>query len=249
MRERNCEQTYSGKIYALPLIKQREFAHRYAEGSNELENLLLYLWQNKIQTFACCAGHSLKLDNPYVLFEINRFSPDQTKSFYHKLMLAIISKNQPCSFLNTGITFFSEDEYHTVCIYFDTLSNENFDFVADLIKSTLVFESVSDYCQRHEINSRLDNSQKNFLKICTELKALEYKKSQSKKIENNFLQPISIVFRNDQRMFQLIDIDPSKMYKSGEFDFKQMRETLSRLQISPNDSESRADNINIKRLS
>lgn len=33
------------------------FAEVFAEGSQELKNLLLFLWDNDIMTKGCCAGH------------------------------------------------------------------------------------------------------------------------------------------------------------------------------------------------
>lgn len=36
---------------------RQEFAEVFAEGSQELKNLLFFLWDNDIMTRGCCVGH------------------------------------------------------------------------------------------------------------------------------------------------------------------------------------------------
>lgn len=47
------------EIDSLNLSKEQQvkYAKKFSEGSKELENLLLFLWENNIRTIACCKGH------------------------------------------------------------------------------------------------------------------------------------------------------------------------------------------------
>lgn len=51
-----------GKVIDFNMVVENkdEFAKVFAEGSDALESLLLYLWDTGIQTKACCAGHVVK---------------------------------------------------------------------------------------------------------------------------------------------------------------------------------------------
>ena len=51
----------------------RDLLKQFSEGSEALENLLNYCYDNKIKTKACCAGHGV-FEKAYVLFIL---SPDQ----------------------------------------------------------------------------------------------------------------------------------------------------------------------------
>ena len=53
-------------------------AKEFSEGSKALEEFLLYLWDNNINTFGCCKGHEYYIDsngkkkpgnNPYVFLD------------------------------------------------------------------------------------------------------------------------------------------------------------------------------------
>lgn len=52
----------------LPLQEQQMYAQEFAEGSDDLKNILLLLWQNGINTNSCCAGHKYanKINDPYL---------------------------------------------------------------------------------------------------------------------------------------------------------------------------------------
>ena len=76
--------------------KEEQFAlaEEFAEGDVALKECLLFLWQNKIGTIACCAGHEKQMvfgvegpAAPYILFEIDNFKDSQLKKwliyFFH----------------------------------------------------------------------------------------------------------------------------------------------------------------------
>lgn len=52
----------------LPIQEQQIYAQEFAEGSVDLKNILLLLWQNGINTNSCCAGHKdeNKTTDPYL---------------------------------------------------------------------------------------------------------------------------------------------------------------------------------------
>lgn len=80
-------EEYKEKIQSLPLsnfewIKKRKegFAELFSEGSPNLKKLLLFLWENNIETIGCCAGHynerRFDLNFPYIGF----YAPDKFNS-------------------------------------------------------------------------------------------------------------------------------------------------------------------------
>lgn len=50
---------FGKSVASFDVIKanKQEFANVFAEGSQELKKLLLYLWDNNIMTRGCCVGH------------------------------------------------------------------------------------------------------------------------------------------------------------------------------------------------
>lgn len=59
-----------GTIKNLEEIENPEQAiHDFAEGSEALEDLLKFCYENGIKTKACCRGHQTKVSKPYILFE------------------------------------------------------------------------------------------------------------------------------------------------------------------------------------
>lgn len=60
-------------ILNTPKEHQITLAKFFAEGNQELEDLLLYCWDMGIETLACCAGHLPKEDStPYINFNIDK---------------------------------------------------------------------------------------------------------------------------------------------------------------------------------
>ena len=70
---------------------RQEFAEVFAEGSQELKNLLLFLWDNDIMTRGCCVGHkkgffpSKKEHHAYVVFSLN-LNYSQLRAFRNRVM-------------------------------------------------------------------------------------------------------------------------------------------------------------------
>lgn len=77
----------------------KEKIHIWAEGSEELEEVLLNCYKNDLKTIACCKGHIEKTSNPYVAIYIN----------YEKLKLI----KELCLYTqlnNNGVTVFNCDK-------------------------------------------------------------------------------------------------------------------------------------------
>ena len=56
-----CKEQFGKAIdFNMVVENKNEFAKVFAEGSDALESLLLYLWDTGIPTKACCAGHVVK---------------------------------------------------------------------------------------------------------------------------------------------------------------------------------------------
>lgn len=63
------ENYNDGTVKNLEEIKNPEQAmHDFAEGSEALEDLLKFCYENGIQTKACCRGHEKDFSYPYILF-------------------------------------------------------------------------------------------------------------------------------------------------------------------------------------
>lgn len=76
----------NGQILDINTIKNKEKAfHDFAEGSIILEKLLKLLYQNQIETIACCRGHS-KEQEAYIKFKVE----PQTLPFF-QILLNLIS--------------------------------------------------------------------------------------------------------------------------------------------------------------
>lgn len=77
--------------------KKEENANLFCEGNEHLKKLLLKLWDNGIQTYACCAGHKdeenlnndcyMVSNNPYIYFEIKNLTEMQQQKLYNHLIM------------------------------------------------------------------------------------------------------------------------------------------------------------------
>ena len=65
---------------------QKVFAKQFSEDSQGLENLLLLLWENKINTRGCCAGHEdEEFSDPYVAFELDKIPTQRLRNLLIEL--------------------------------------------------------------------------------------------------------------------------------------------------------------------
>ena len=78
--------------------KKEEMATLFSEGNEDLKKLLLTMWNNGIQTYACCAGHDKSEKHnvgglyenvdPYIYFDVKNLNEKQQKKLYKLLIVA-----------------------------------------------------------------------------------------------------------------------------------------------------------------
>lgn len=104
-----------GKVYIddLTTLSQEEMnaqAEIFAEGSPKLQQLLLFLWKNGIQTRACCAGHknqqSGKIRAPYIQFYVDNIEDNVLK----KLLFSLHKQKETLDYF--GIAKLNDDQLH-----------------------------------------------------------------------------------------------------------------------------------------
>ena len=139
--------------------KQQKYAIEFSEGSDDLRKLLLYMWQNGINTHACCAGHeSQKMDNgidqsqpPYILFDINKLRSNELKDLLSKLILLNETKDKPCLDISIQSQLFDREyfknfiaegrieddvfERHSMSIRFVDGNNTHYKELLDVLQS------------------------------------------------------------------------------------------------------------------
>ncbi|MFQ6724488.1 MAG: hypothetical protein ACLRFE_04085 [Clostridia bacterium] len=78
-------------------LKQLKYAKVFSEGSEDLKQLLMYMWNNDINTFSTCAGHEpsrfygiVAKNYPYILFDISNFSNQELRM----LLVMLLALNQ-----------------------------------------------------------------------------------------------------------------------------------------------------------
>ena len=59
--------------------EQQRYAKDFSENDKDLENLLLFLWGNGINTIACCAGHIQRNDKPYIYLDVMKMKTSTLK--------------------------------------------------------------------------------------------------------------------------------------------------------------------------
>ena len=72
----------TSNIAILPYSEQKQLAQSFAEGSEELEQILLLLWKNGINTVACCAGHGTIDKPPYIMIDSSKFSDRELRNLF-----------------------------------------------------------------------------------------------------------------------------------------------------------------------
>ncbi len=95
---RNILRCYVKDFTTASLEEREKYAELFSEGDENLKELLLTLWGNKIQTYACCAGHdevvedgkvqwTTKTSFPYIFFEASTLNESQLRLLYEILIL------------------------------------------------------------------------------------------------------------------------------------------------------------------
>ena len=65
--------------------EREKIATEFSEGSERLKNLLLKMWSNNIETYACCVGHGGK-SKAYLFFDVRNFPQNKLSLILKKSM-------------------------------------------------------------------------------------------------------------------------------------------------------------------
>lgn len=173
-------------LTTLSNLKKEEYAQTFCEGNEDLKKLLLKMWNNNIQTYASCAGHTIEEaknangmvsnPNPYIYFEVGTLTEKQQQKLFKNLIM--ISKNlgliedfelildNYMGFEKHGLTIRlrnSEYSYRALNDLFDdVLKNES---VVDKVKKFLIKKDKNDGLSEEEllfVNSLLELNAVNF---------------------------------------------------------------------------------------
>ena len=152
----NQDKCYNYDELNEDLLKQ------FSEGSNSLENLLKFCYENKIVTRACCIGHDDNKESenpfPYISFIIDKDQYKLMESVFNKLLIAEGIKE------NTRIEIAKENEKILLCIRFmynQENIRENFFNLLELL--------LKQYLQENKVtNGKYDNLFDAFNILCDE---------------------------------------------------------------------------------
>jgi len=227
----------------LSLEEQAKYAKLFAEGSNSLEELLKYFWQNGINSYACCAGHneSIKFGSlmvssskPYVFFEVGNLTDTQLENLLVRLSV-------PSNDLD-DIQFdynFVKDRYTSnrtertgFVVTFKQNNEENFVKLLTIIKRVmknlvLRFDVIKDAVDNNksEINRIKSDDLKDFISSAVELKNVSLSEYQRDSQELKY-DRIALNYRNSSQITYSTNDNLKKAYisvvddKTGEVDVK-----------------------------
>lgn len=147
--------------------EQEKYAEQFSEGSPALKKLLLYLWQNDINTFACCAGHSgdtklgsflMASNKPYIFFDVQNLNDGQFENLLVRLSAPqnIGDKMRFDYLVSHDYYGQSEKERTALTLYFKTINEENFEYLLRNIKAVkdnriMKFDLIKDELDREYV--------------------------------------------------------------------------------------------------
>ena len=165
--------------------KQEEYATTFCEGDENLKKLLLKMWENKIQTYACCAGHDpatiengkfLTPNNPYIYFEVSSLSEKQQQKLYKNLIM--IAKNLgSIEKFELILDNYMDFEKHGLTIrmrnseYSYRVLNDLFD---DVFKKESVLDSVKKFFIKRNANDKLSEDELQFVESLIEMNNINF---------------------------------------------------------------------------
>ena len=106
--------------------KRNEYAELFAEGNEQLKNILLKLWERGIDTYACCAGHG-EPRWPYIFLNIEKFLNSDFESLIAKILTYSKKYNLCFGFSNDymhGVNF--ERKGLSISAFQEKISSEKF---------------------------------------------------------------------------------------------------------------------------
>ena len=131
------EDCYGGAGSSFTKEEKLKNSKLFAEGSQELENLLLNLWNQGIDTFACCVGHKYddgSESNPYFSLSIKELEDLRLKKILNKLY-ELKAKNIVSDIDITVDVYKSKFERHSLTVLFKEIDENNFALLSEIFKS------------------------------------------------------------------------------------------------------------------
>lgn len=117
--------------------EKEDCACEFAEGSEELKNLLLKLWDKGITTYACCAGHRDKdnvlTDAPYLFFDVRQFDENRLKHIVSSCLRGFENRTNDFAFVIDYIVQNRERRAISIKLKNKQMYKEFFSFVDKLI--------------------------------------------------------------------------------------------------------------------
>ena len=211
--------------------KQELYAEKFCENNEDLKRLLLKMWGNGIQTYACCAGHEISEGtlangivlgtNPYLYFDVKTLNEKQQSKLYKNLIM--ISKN-----LNLIDEFSFELDNcmgfvkHGVSI---RLKNDNvaFKVLNDLFDTILkkegLIEQAKQFLIKRNKDDGLTSEELSFVESMVELNDLnfeDYTDNSNEMPPDKKLTNVELKYHNkDMMQVQVRDAVKQKIYYEG----------------------------------
>lgn len=141
-------------------ISQEEklkYSEEFSEGSTSLKRLLLFLWDNKINTIACCAGHNI-YDEPYISMSIDSLNKIAVTTLLSNIFFDYNSKVKVMIRNENNRRKKKDYLKHIIklTLFFDYLEKEScFDYLLKVVNKTLTNELESKYDLLNEFNKNL----------------------------------------------------------------------------------------------
>jgi len=179
--------------------EQEEYAKTFCEGSQDLEELLKYLWSNGINTFASCAGHEQQKyadgttaeNYPYILFDTSSFSEQELQNLLRKLIgLNELRDKKYLSFqldakqsnrYDRHVGFVGPDEYdrHALTIRFQDKQRANFKELLKVIESVKNYDNslLSKLKSKFTERKKAANGFKDFVEVASQLNQTQLSQS------------------------------------------------------------------------
>ena len=186
----NKEELVKLNLESLTAEEKINYAEEFSEGSSALKKLLLKMWDNGIETYACCAGHGERVVS-YIFFSVEKFLNLNIKSFITKIIACAINYDFNFLFSNDYMyDIFFPRRGLSFASYSKECGGENFFMIIDEI----LFGGNDDKkCNLSKQHSEIVNS---VIKLY-EIDMLKYL-SFSKKSSNCQISTISICLDNKE---------------------------------------------------
>jgi len=143
-RKRNAGLAIKADFTKKSKKEKEEKATIFSEGSQELKDLLLYMWNNGINTYACCAGHGIRTFEfegkkisercrQYIFFDISTFSRDELELL---IMAVLVDKQKNLASFTFGLDNMgrNKSQRRGLGFHFNINYKSNFVYLLNILK-------------------------------------------------------------------------------------------------------------------